>query len=204
MYGKPGSMLGKKAWNNGLSIKTDKRVFSLGRKISVKMKHRFKTGELSNLGVKNPNFGKTPEQRTQEQLERYSKAAAFRVTHGKLSHRGIYKNNKTGTVCKFRSRWEERVMKCLDADSLVSFWEYEPLTIKTEDGLHRYTPDFVVHYVDGRQVLLEIKSDFSEKHPDFPSKKLSAEKYCQERNFGFQVWKSKEIQNYETRLGVLL
>jgi len=70
---------GRRPWIYGLTARTDDKVKKMGEKISRVLKQRFNDGLSTHVGVSNPNFGKTRDDRTIEQLENYSKAAIKRV-----------------------------------------------------------------------------------------------------------------------------
>lgn len=72
--------------------------------------------------------------------------------------RGKYTSTKTGKMSYYRSSWEFRHMQDLDFDSMVSWWDYEPMIIPYvfERREHRYLPDFLVRYSDGHRELHEI------------------------------------------------
>jgi hypothetical protein len=63
----------------------------------------------------------------------------------------------------FRSRWEAnyaRYLNLLVKLKVVATWEYEPATFRFEGvkrGTLSYTPDFYVHYLDGRNEYHEVK-----------------------------------------------
>jgi len=160
MYGKENGMCGKKAWNNGLTTKTDERLLNAGRKISKIQKRQFESGMRSNYGKKNPMFGKTKDLMTQEQREKYSKAAIERVISGvsgyKTGHlNGTYDCKKSSSV-KFKSSWELAAMMWWDDCEEVVSYQYEPEIVRLKDG-RRAIPDFKVEYVNGAVKIFEIK-----------------------------------------------
>lgn len=81
---------------------------------------------------------------------------------------GAYDRIKRGSApdlgdIKFRSSWERNVARWLNwrvAKGELLAWEYEPFTF-TFPGVVRgavcYTPDFKLHYADGRVEWLEVK-----------------------------------------------
>jgi len=63
---------------------------------------------------------------------------------------------------KWRSRWEYKFLKHLDANPHVKWYSYETVIIpykSTADGgkMRRYYMDFIVHYDNGLTCLVEIK-----------------------------------------------
>lgn len=160
-YGKPGTLTGKKSWNNGLTIKSDSRLEKLGKKISEIAKEQFVLGLRSNKGNKNPNYGRTSDSRTSEQKENYSIAAIKRVQNGVSGYKtqhitGFYKSKKSINIIKFKSSWELIAMIWWDKCDDVISYEYEPMTFKLSTG-KRTIPDFLVHFKSGEKIFFEIK-----------------------------------------------
>jgi len=179
MFGKPGSMLGRTAWNRGLTAKTDERLAGLGAKVSESLKERFQAGASTHRGANNPNFGHTSDTLTKEQRDNYSRAAVKRVLDGVS---GYKTGHVTGTHCspkatlpvKFKSSWELVAMMHWDRSNDVLSYEYEPNVIVLSDG-RRTIPDFLVRYVDGQEVIVEIKPTAIQALPEV-SKKLDLTK----------------------------
>ena len=76
------------------------------------------------------------------------------MSYGHKAHKGIFKpknpskyKGKVDNIV-YRSSWELRVMKWLDAHDQVIFWVSEELVIPyyspVDEKMHRYFPDFVV------------------------------------------------------------
>jgi hypothetical protein len=77
-------------------------------------------------------------------------------------HTGIHISPKCKEPIKYRSSWEKTTAQHLDFDPLVEKYEYESLKIpyisnKKTKKTKNYIPDFLVYYVDGRKVLIEVK-----------------------------------------------
>ena len=199
------SWYGKHAWNYGQTTKTDKRIFDLGQKISAITKEQFRLGIRSNNGSNNPNWGYTPADRTPEQKERYSKAAVARMLSGVILlgyQRGYHTSTKTGDTMFYRSSYELRFMKCLDASPDVATYVYEPFSLKVRDG-KRYVPDFVVHYVDGEECLLEVKPTCFVNDVSVQEKAEAAKEYCSAHNMTFHFITLEDIETLEEQLHVI-
>ena len=194
-----GPAKGHKPWTYGLTTETDDRLKKLGEKSSITNKNLFATGVRSHYGKKNPNFGKTVADRTPEQMERYSKAASKRLSNGYGKIKGRIFSSKNNIEIHYRSSYEFRFMKCLEADTEVISWQYEKLSIKYGDG-KRYVPDFLVFYKDNTKSLIEIKCDYTEVVNNFKNKKLAAEAWCINNDCNFKVKKLLEIEKYEQQL----
>lgn len=197
-YGKVGPTKGLKPWTYGKTAKTDERLTALGKKISIKLKIQFKTNLRSNAGSNNPNYGKTVLDRTPEQLENYSKAAIKRVKDGfvyvGMANTGFYTSMKTKIKMRYRSYYERKIMVALDYDPNVSYYEYEPFSIKY-NVCKRYIPDFLITYSDKSKKLIEIKG-YVINNDIFILKNEAAKKYCEENKITFEVWKCDKVKKY--------
>ena len=206
-YGKhPEMPQGYEPWTKGKTAATDEKVAEMAKKVSETHKQHFAKGFRSNKGKNNPNYGKTPEQRTQEQLDRYSKASVKRMMNLQSAKhtryvRGFHESSKAGKML-FKSSLEKRIMVCLDNDPTIVSYQYEPFSILYEQN-KRYIPDFLVTYANGNKTLLETKGTqfLSEKSTN--QKTEAALKYCEENNFCYSIFTAKEIKEYETKLGIL-
>ena len=97
---------------------------------------------------------------SQEQREKYSKAAIERVIRGvsgyKTGHlNGTYHCKKSQPI-KFKSSWELAAMMWWDNCEEVVSYHYEPQVITLKDG-RRAIPDFRVEYSNGIIKIFEIK-----------------------------------------------
>jgi hypothetical protein len=208
--GKPGHFLGKKAWNNGLTTETSEKLVALGEKVSATQRQQFIDGKRSNKGENNPNYGKTPDQRTPEQHERYSKAAIKRVKDGFVkpgfAKTGVYCSSKTTLTINYKSSYEERTSICFDKDLYIKTWLYEPFYImylNEETGRNcRYLIDFLIEFIDGTKKIIETKAEYMVNTNEVKYKKQAAEAYCKHNNMIYEIWTAKEISEYEQKLGI--
>ena len=190
-------------WTKGKSAKTDPKLAELGKKISLVMKEQFANKEKNHFGKNNPNYGKTREDRTSEQLENYSKAAIKRIAdgstvgYGRGHKHGWYKSSKMGIEIYYRSSYEERLMKVFDKWDEVVSYAYEPFVLIYDVG-KRYLIDFLVHFKDGRQLLIESKPEFLLTNEIVLKKKEAALKYAFENNIEYEIWTNKEISLFES------
>lgn len=193
-------------WLKGKTVATDSKLAELGKKISKTQKEQFAAGIRSNKGKANPNFGKTPDQRTPEQLDKYSRASVKRIMemtstkHAKYV-RGFHKSNKSGRLL-FKSSLEKRIMICLDNDPTVASYQYEPFSILYAET-KRYIPDFLILYNSGEKKLLETKGVQFLKDTITEQKTEAALKFCNEKGYTYSILTAKEIKEYETKLGIL-
>jgi hypothetical protein len=202
-YGKVGPFKGKTPWTKGLTAKTDLRVAALGKKISKTQKKQFADGVRTNHGVKNPNYGQRAHLRPLEQIDRYSKAAVRRLQKHGAKIKGIFWSNKNNKHINYRSSYEKRYMVCLENDQNIARYEFEPMSIKYCDNNsrpHRYIPDFLVTYTDGKRQLVEVKCEYTSKVYYFEEKKKAAEEWAATNNSSFVTVMLKEIEEYEAKV----
>lgn len=118
-------------------------------------------------------------------------------------HRGLYVSGIAGE-CKFRSSWEEKYMKFLDADPTVSLWSYEKIIIeyvanKTTGKIRKYYPDFYVEHKDGSKILVEIKQSRKIDQLAVKKKAAAAEAWCKIHGAMYRILTEIELKE----LGIL-
>lgn len=208
MFGKPGSFAGKPSWNHGQTAKTDERIATLGQKISDVSKVAFATGERSNVGEKNPNFGRTRDTRSPEQLENYSKAASKRIVDGVSGYGwgrlyGTYNAKKSTKPVKFKSSWELATMMAWDNDDTIASYEYEPAIFKIGNG-RRAIPDFLVTYANRTTKFVEVKPSTVQALPEV-AQKLDLVKIAVERTgIPYVIVGTAEMNEFRKLLGASL
>lgn len=98
---------------------------------------------------------------------------------------------------EYRSSWELKLFKFLDNSENVEYWTSEPFPIKyvsPKDGLiHRYFPDALVKFKDGRKFLIEIKPQNQKSDPINIAKWEAAEQFCALHNLKFVVMTENEL-----------
>lgn len=101
----------------------------------------------------------------------------------------------------FRSMLESQMMSVLDCDSNVRFWGYELVVIPYvyEGKPHRYYVDFLVEFMDGEHMLIEVKPlSIIQRLPTWDDsirkqykvnevKWDAAVKWCLEKNYTFRL-----------------
>lgn len=214
LYGMTYSTTRKHMIAMGIHTKSNagRRNSSYGQKFSEERKK--KIGEASR-GRKVPQYERTPEIRNKisEGLKRYySEHEVSEETRQKLSEawaRGCYKNANMGRGYNgnfysvknnkdffFRSLLELKYLIDLEKDESVKYYTMEPFQINLSNG-HHYTPDV---FINGEQ-LIELKP---KKHLLYEDKERwdlevsSAEKFCKEHGYTFQVIYDEDI-GFETR-----
>lgn len=118
-------------------------------------------------------------------------------------HRGEYTSSKTGSTCRYRSGWEEKLMVHLDADPQVLTWTYEQTIIEYVSNIRtkkirRYYPDFYVKYQDGREEIIEVKPKRKLAQRMIIKKINAAKAWCESRGIKFSI--ITEVQLKEMKL----
>lgn len=79
----------------------------------------------------------------------------------------------------------------LENDAAVAKWmKRHNITIPWIDGQkhqRRYVPDFLVEYVDGKRVILEVKDPSRVDSNDVQRKRKAAEIWCKQRNMDYVI-----------------
>lgn len=103
---------------------------------------------------------------------------------------------KAGGWVLAHSRLEASRMAELDADDSVESWTRDVERIKyiAPDGTkHTYIPDFAVTYINGDQVIEEVKSSSFINDPVVVSKSKAAEKHFNEKGIEYKTLTEKDI-----------
>lgn len=113
-------------------------------------------------------------------------------------HTGVHISSKTGQECHFRSGWEKTYCEYLDVEPTVKSYSYESVVIcyisNVSSGRHRkYFPDFLVEYVDGSKVLVEIKPSKRLNNRIVVKKLEAARVWCSEHGATLQIITEKEL-----------
>ena len=92
---------------------------------------------------------------------------------------------------KYDSKLELRMMEKLDADPTVKKWmKRHGLNIPWIDvqkHKRRYVPDFIVEYIDGCKVILEVKDPSRVDSDEVKRKRKAAEMWCKRRGMEYVV-----------------
>lgn len=119
----------------------------------------------------------------------------------------------------YRSLWERNCFRFVDEHPDVLKWGSEivivPYRCKTDGRMHRYFTDLYIEFKSGQIYLIEIKPAKETTPPKPPkngrktarfikevmtyakncSKWESAEKYCKERNYIFEIWTENSLKS---------
>lgn len=161
-----------------------KRLWSSQRPMMLEASQR--GGQTARIG-----FASGRLHRTEEQRDRISRSIVRRYQEGGFRwSRGKYRSTKMGCESHYRSSWELRHMHDLDSDANVASWQYEPHVIyyEWEGSTHRYLPDFIVTFSDGRRELQEVGvGALKGGTPRNIAKAQAAREWCQTNGMSFRV-----------------
>lgn len=115
---------------------------------------------------------------------------------------GWYPSTKMNKKFKFRSGYEETVYQCLDAWQDVLAFEAEPFKIPYlhEGTAHNYIPDILVHFLDGRKEVWEIKPSGQTRLEKNKAKWHAASAACKTRGWDFVVYTEKGINDLKRKV----
>lgn len=115
---------------------------------------------------------------------------------------GLFDSIKMGKKIHYRSSWERDVMICLEkCVDVLEYYGDDHLCIPyyIHSKQHRYWPDFTVRLRDNKTYILEIKPIDQAEWEINQAKWEYAVKYCNTRQWKFQVWTQKHIIKIKTR-----
>lgn len=108
---------------------------------------------------------------------------------------GKYQSLKTGKVLGYRSGLEEKLYKILDQhEDVLSFYS-EPFNIDYvhKGQAHKYTPDLIVSFIDGRKQVWEVKPSNQTDLEVNKNKWKAAQDACKVRGWSFEVYTEQRI-----------
>ncbi|MCD6370816.1 MAG: TnsA endonuclease N-terminal domain-containing protein [Thermoplasmata archaeon] len=102
-----------------------------------------------------------------------------------------------GILPEYRSSYELKFMKWCDMNPEVEYWGVEPFPIPyvkpTDNQVHRYFPDAIVKFKNGKNFLIEIKPKNQCQDPVNLAKWDAAKKFCEGKDIDFIVMTEKEL-----------
>lgn len=163
MFGKPGAMIGKLAWNHGLTAKTDERIRALGEKISVIIANKIVNGEWKHgTGFKGEHF---------TGIKNGSKQVYLRSSYESIYARIL---DEDVNVVK----WEHEPMR---------------IPYMFEGSIHNYVPDFLVTSRIGSKYLVEVKPALLADTAQNLAKQKVAAEWCKQNDIQFLVVTEKDL-----------
>lgn len=135
--------------------------------------------------------------------ERFSKSASENmINSGSYAISPIHKsgwfetrkNIEKGKIF-YRSSYELAVLNILEKDENIVSIISEPLYIEYifKDKIKRYVPDFIITTKFNEKKIIEVKPESFIYYPINIEKFKSAEKYCENNGFKFEVWDENKI-----------
>lgn len=139
------------------------------------------------------------------------------------AHKGIYrpinehKYNGNPNNITYRSSWEKFIMKYFDYNKNVKTWSSEEIVIPyyypVDERMHRYFPDFLIEFTNGKKVLIEVKpynetqepilkkhgnkrvfQDRMETYIKNCAKWSAAKEYCKNRGWEFSIFTEHHLK----------
>jgi len=154
------------------------------KRVSNQMKKRWSSKEARDtLSTKMSNLWKDPDFR--------SKCSN---SYGISGHYFSKKNQKN---LYYRSSWELRSYNILESSELVSRFDSEPFSIPyinpLDNKIHQYIPDIKVYFIDGTQMIVEVKPECFLSDDVVVAKLSSLEIYCNSNSYLMSVWTEKDL-----------
>ena len=109
---------------------------------------------------------------------------------------GYFTSKKNNKALYFRSNFECEFYKILEKKTDVVRYNAECLEIEYyfNGTVHRYIPDILVEYTNGKKQVWEIKPKNQTKLPRNLAKWQAANEYCRKRNWEFMVLTEKGLK----------
>lgn len=112
---------------------------------------------------------------------------------------GINIGIKAQGFAAFESTLERDFITLLEFSSNVSHYEVQPVVVCWTDHLgkpRKYTPDTLVHFIDGSTMLYEVKyrTDIKLNWQELKPKFKAALQFCKTQNWRFKIITEKEIR----------
>ena len=115
---------------------------------------------------------------------------------------GFYESKKNNKKMHYRSGLECEYYKLLELMNDVASYHEEAFAINYmfEGTEHRYIPDILVQYKDGKKELWEVKPKYQMKLPKNQAKWAAAKNWCEARNIPFIVYTEKGLLDLQKRI----
>lgn len=114
-----------------------------------------------------------------------------KIDLSEISLTGNFISVKNNTHIEFESQLERDYIYLLEFDSKVEQYIEQPLRLEYFDSNNRrfYTPDFYIKYLDGTEIVVEIKQkkDLEENFHLYKKKFKAMEDFCLKNNMAFYV-----------------
>jgi len=148
-----------------------------------------------HMKVKHPSFDLRNFKGQARAIIWHDFSAKGKKTRKPRFKQGKYESTKTGKTLGYRSGLEEKLYKVLDQhDEVMSFYS-EPFNIDYihRGQAHKYTPDLIVNFMDGRRQVWEVKPSNQTDLEMNKNKWRAAEEACKIRGWSFEVFTEQRI-----------
>jgi hypothetical protein len=148
-----------------------------------------------HMKVKHPSFDLRNFKGQARAIIWHDFSAKGKKTRKPRFKQGKYESTKTGKTLGYRSGLEEKLYKVLDQhDEVMSFYS-EPFNIDYihKGQAHKYTPDLIVNFMDGRRQVWEVKPSNQTDLEMNKNKWRAAEEACKIRGWEFKVFTEQGI-----------
>ena len=148
-----------------------------------------------HMKVKHPNFDLRNFKGQARAIIWHDFSAKGKKTRKPRFKQGKYESTKTGKTLGYRSGLEEKLYKVLyQHDEVMSFYS-EPFNIDYihKGQAHKYTPDLIVNFMDGRRQVWEVKPSNQTDLEMNKNKWRAAEEACKIRGWSFEVFTEQRI-----------
>jgi hypothetical protein len=107
----------------------------------------------------------------------------------------LFWSEKNQKQIYYQSSYELASFELLEKMGIVKSYERCPYIIdyRFEEKIHKYIPDILITYDDGRQEVIEIKPTFRLIDERNKSKFSSAIFYFEQKEIDFSIWTEKEL-----------
>ena len=202
---------GHETWNDGLKLGDDPRWDEATQRACLTRNSR----SQEEINSWKENISKTAKQNfalglrvscftiatNEQRLEWADLASVTRTKNGFHSQRGFengwHLSTKNGCKYHYESSWEHVRMELLDVDPTVMSWKKCDFNIPywSSEGqkIKRYTPDFLVEYINGSILIEEVKGWMTEEVYD---KAYAGMSYTLERGWNYKL--TQKIKNTHT------
>jgi hypothetical protein len=115
---------------------------------------------------------------------------------------GYYESTKMGKSIHYRSGYEAKIYEYLDSDAEVLTFEVEPFEIDYihKGKAHKYVPDILIRFLDGRTELWEVKPSSQTMLEKNQDKWFAATKACKTRGWEFIVMTETGIDKLKAKV----
>jgi len=137
----------------------------------------------------------------------------------KIKNRHKYRGDADNVI--YRSLWEKKAFIWCEDNSEIKWWASEELAIQyfyeVDKRHHRYFPDLVIEFNNGKRLMVEIKPKKETRKPEFKGRKTkryinesvtfvknmnkweAASKVAKDNGWEFQIWTEETLQ----KMGIL-